>query len=239
MTTESSETRSAPHETDSVAPAVESAVESAVAPAVSPARPVTAAARGFAGLVLLVALVFQIVEKTVNNDMVPGEYFMFFTIQGAMITITVLLFGSAMSWRQSRDSARFTTARLAVLSYAVVTAVVYNLLLRGIPDEGFVTTPWPGEIMHVWIPIFIVLDWLLAPGRPAVAWSALGVVVIYPLAWVAVTLVRGSLTEWYPYPFLNPETGWPSVALYVLAIAAFIIAIAAAGIGIARRRPVA
>lgn len=235
MTTESKETQSAPHETDNVDPAV----ESAVAPAVSPARPVTAAARGFAGLVLLVALVFQIVEKTVNNDMVPGEYFMFFTIQGAMITITVLLFGSVMSWRQSRDSARFTTARLAVLSYAVVTAVVYNVLLRGIPDEGFVTTPWPGEIMHVWIPIFIVLDWLLAPGRPAVAWSALGVVVMYPLAWVAVTLVRGSLTEWYPYPFLNPETGWRSVALYVLAIAAFIIAIAAAGIGIARRRPAA
>jgi hypothetical protein len=197
-------------------------------------RPVTAIARGLAATILLVALVFQIVEKTVNNDMVPGQYFMFFTIQGAMITITVLFLGGISALRLSVDSTPLTVARLSVLSYAVVTAVVYNVLLRGIPDEGFVTTPWPGEIMHVWIPIFIVLDWMLAPGRPAVKWNALGIVVIYPLTWVAATLVRGAVTGWYPYPFLEPSTGVASVALYVVAIAAFIVANASVGIVLAR-----
>jgi hypothetical protein len=186
-----------------------------------------------------VALIFQIVEKTVNNDMIPDQYFMFFTIQGAMVTISVLLWAAVSAWRHQVDSTSLTTARLAVLSYAVVTAVVYNVLLRGIPDEGFVTTPWPGELMHVWIPIFIVIDWVVAPGRATVAWKALGIVVIYPLVWVAVTLVRGVLTEWYPYPFLNPDTGWGSVALYVVAIAAFIVAVAALGIAVTRRRAAA
>jgi len=216
MTTESTHTRSIQNET------------------ASRARPATAIVRGVAATVLLVALVFQIVEKTVNNDMVPGEYFMFFTIQGAIITIAVLVIASFSAWRRPVDSTPITVARLSVLAYAVVTAVVYNVLLRGIPDEGFVTTPWPGEIMHVWIPIFIVLDWLLAPGRPAVKWNALGIVVIYPLAWVGVTLVRGALTQWYPYPFLEPSTGAGSVALYIVAIAAFIIGIASVGIALAR-----
>jgi hypothetical protein len=198
------------------------------------ARRVTAVVRAAAGVTVIAALIFQIVEKTVNNDMIPDQYFMFFTVQGAIVTIAVLLWGSHIAWRHPVDPSSLTVARLAVLAYAVVTAVVYNVLLRGIPDEGFVTTPWPGEIMHVWIPIFIVVDWLLAPGRGAVQWKALGVVVVYPLAWVAATIVRGALTNWYPYPFLNPDTGWASVATYIVGIAAFIIAIAALGILVAR-----
>ncbi|MGV8969994.1 MAG: Pr6Pr family membrane protein [Microbacteriaceae bacterium] len=198
-------------------------------------RRVVALVRGLAGFTVLGALIFQIVEKTVNNDMIPDQYFMFFTVQGAIITIAVLFWAGHVSWRRLMDPRSLTIARLAVLSYAVVTAVVYNVLLRGIPDEGFVTTPWPGEILHVWIPIFVVLDWLLAPGRPAVRWKALGIVVIYPLAWVGVTIVRGIVTDWYPYPFLNPETGWGSVGVYIVAIAAFIIAIASLGIAVAQR----
>ena len=46
----------------------------------SPARRVVGTLRLAAALVLGVALVFQIVEKTVNNDMIAGQYFSYFTI---------------------------------------------------------------------------------------------------------------------------------------------------------------
>jgi len=204
----------------------------------SPVRRAVGILRLAAGLVLTVALVFQIVEKVVNNDMIAEEYFSYFTIQASMVTIVVLLVGAFVALRRPVDTVPYTIARMSVVTYSVVTAVVYNALLRGIPDEGFVVTPWPGEIMHVWITVYLVLDWLFAPGRPALRWTALRLVIIYPLAWVAFTLVRGALTAWYPYPFLEPATGWLSVAAYVVGIAAFIVAVASLAIAYSRwRRP--
>jgi len=199
-----------------------------------PARRVVGALRLAAAGVLVVALVFQIVEKTVNNDMVPGEYFTYFTILSTMLAIVVLVAGGVYALKDPVDPVPYTIARLSVVTYAVVTAVVYNVLLRGIPDEGFVVSPWPGEIMHVWIPIVLLVDWLFSPGRPALRWTALRYVVIFPLAWLAFTLVRGAVTAWYPYPFLEPESGWLSVTIYIVGISAFIIGIASAGIAYSR-----
>lgn len=202
----------------------------------SSARRVVGTLRLAAALVLGVALVFQIVEKTVNNDMIAGQYFSYFTILTTIIGIGVLGWGGVLALTRAVDPVGYTVARMSVLTYAVVTAIVYNALLRGIPDEGFVVSTWPGEIMHVWIPIVMLLDWLLSPGRPALRWTALRIVVIFPLVWIGFTLVRGAFDGWYPYPFLEPSTGWLSVMAYVLGIAAFIVGLAALAIAYSRGR---
>ena len=43
----------------------------------------------------------------------------------------------------------------------------------------------------------------------------------FPLAWTGVTLVRGALDGWYPYPFLDPANGgYGQVAVIAVAITA-------------------
>lgn len=199
------------------------------------ARRATGVVRLAASAVLLAALAWQIVDKTVHDDMVPAEYFSYFTIQSSMIAIVVLAVGGWFAVRRAVDPRLYTAVRMSVLAYAAVTAAVYNVLLRGIPDEGYVAVPWPGEVMHVWIPVVLLLDWLLSPGRPALRWATLGIAVAYPLAWIAFTLVRGALTAWYPYPFLEPQTGAVSVLLYIAGIAVFIIGLASLAIVYSRR----
>ncbi len=191
--------------------------------------------RLLAGAALIAALVFQIVEKAVNNDLIADQYFSYFTILSSFLSVLVLVGGGLVALRAPTDPVPYTVARMSVTVYAVVTALVYNALLRGIPDEGFVVTPWPGEIMHVWVPAFLLLDWLLSPGRPALRWTALRIVIIFPLVWVAFTLVRGAITGWYPYPFLEPATGIPSIALHIVGIAILIIGLAALAIAWSRR----
>jgi len=90
--------------------------------------------------------------------------------------------------------------------------------------------------MHVWIPIFILLDWLLSPGRLRLLWTGLRIVIIYPVVWLAFTLIRGAFTGWYPYPFLEPSTGWLSVTVYVVGIAAFIVGLVSLAIVYSRLR---
>ena len=46
---------------------------------------------------------------------------------------------------------------------------------------------------------------------------------------MAVTLVRGAIDGWYPYPFLDPANGgYASVAIYVVGIFVGFLAIGAA-----------
>ena len=200
------------------------------------ARRTFGALRLIAGAAVLTAVVTQIADQLAAAAFVPAQYFSYFTVQSSLVNVVVLFVGGWLALRRRRDPELFTAVRMATVAYAGVTCVVYNALLRGLPVDGHVGPSWPGELLHVWVPIFIVVEWLLAPGRATLGWGRIGSAVVYPLAWLAFTLVRGVLTGWYPYPFLNPDgpDGPVSVIAYVVAISAFIIGVAFVAVAISR-----
>ena len=174
------------------------------------------------------------------------NFFSFFTIESNVASVVVLLVGAViLVARRGDDPEWFTVMRVVVVTYMATTGVVYNLLLRGIELPQGTTLPWSNEVLHVVGPIYLVLDWLFAPGRTPVASRAMWWIVGFPIAWAAYTLIRGpfavsSLTgmRWYPYPFLNPETsqnGYLSVAFYVALIAVVISLVGVGAIWISRR----
>ena len=120
-----------------------------------------------AGLLVLASIATQIIDEILHDAFKPDEYFSYFTIETSLINIVVLLVGGVLALRARWDSGLFTSIRMAIVTYATVTAVVYAVLLRPIPPVGYVGPQWPNEVIHVIVPIFIGLDWLLAPGRPA------------------------------------------------------------------------
>ncbi|WP_374946393.1 Pr6Pr family membrane protein [Agreia sp.] len=200
-------------------------------------RKAVGAARLLAGFGLLATLVVQISDRVANDAFDPWEYFSYFTVETSLMNIVVFVAGGILALRLPRDTALFTTVRMATLTYAIVTAGVYNLLLRNVPYEGFQGLGWPNEIIHVWIPLVIVLDWLISPGRPALAWRRLRVVPIYPVAWLAYSLARGAVSGGiYPYPFLDPATaGWGSVIAYIVALSVVLVGLGAVAIAYSRR----
>jgi hypothetical protein len=206
------------------------------------AAPATARRRVFgvlrlaAGLLLLASITTQVVDQLLNDAFLPGEYFGYFTVQSSLINVVVLIVGGTLAFRYRDDPELFTRVRMSGLCYAVVTAVVYNALLRNVISDGFAGIPWPNEVLHVWAPLLILADWLFAPGRPALSWRRLGFAVAYPIIWVIYAVIRGALTGFYTYPFLNPTGpgGYGTVALYVLGIAGVIIALAAGAIALSR-----
>ena len=201
------------------------------------ARRVVGGARLIVGLGLLATIAIQVTDRVANGSFDPAEYFSYFTIESSLMNIVVLLVGAALAVRFSPDTVLYTTIRMSVLAYAVVTAGVYNLLLRNVPYDGFVGLTWPNEIIHVWVPMFLLLDWLFSPGRPALPWTSLRVVLLYPVAWIVYTLIRGAVTGYYPYPFLDPANGgWGSVAAYVVGLSAFLVGIGALAVLYSRRR---
>jgi hypothetical protein len=184
---------------------------------------------------------------------VIANFFSFFTIESNVFAAVALAAGAvwALTHRNSEGPEPQWLAILLVCAttYMLVTGVVYNTLLRGIPLPQGATVGWSNEVLHVVVPILMLLDLLFAPRRRALPWSAITVTAIFPIVWVIYTLVRANLVIspatgdpwWYPYPFLNPHQpgGYGSVALYVLLIAAIIIGVAALVVAVGRRRDTA
>ena len=119
------------------------------------------------------------------------NYFSFFTILSNALAAIVLLIGAWIAFSRRSDPDWFNLVRMCAVTYMTTTFVVYNLLLRGLPTIPGGSLPWSNEVLHVAVPLLVLLDWLLAPDRRALGYGAVGRVVVFPLAWVAVTLARG------------------------------------------------
>ncbi|SMQ68087.1 Pr6Pr family membrane protein [Agreia sp. VKM Ac-1783] len=200
---------------------------------------------------LLTSLAFWSDRGVTNIGSNVVNFFSFFTIESNVAAVAVLAVGAGLlATRSGDDPEWFQVTRAAVVSYMVVTGVVYNLLLRGIELPQGATLGWSNEIVHAVAPAYLLLDWILAPGRRAIPARRIGTILVYPLVWVVYTLVRAPFVTdqvyktdyWYPYPFLNPNTsaqGYISVAFYVVLIAAVIGLTAAGVLWISRRGGVA
>jgi hypothetical protein len=191
--------------------------------------------------VIIAAIVGQLVYSL---DVVPDvahflvNFFSYFTILSNALAAIALLVGAYFSFTVRRDPAWFNLSLAAIVTYMATTGVVYNLLLRSITLEQGRTLAWSNEVLHLIAPIYIVLVWILSPGKSPLRWRALWAIVAFPIAWAVYTMIRGPLVGWYPYPFLDPSQpgGYGAVAVYVLGIAGFIGLMGCAVVGLSRTR---
>ncbi|MFF2773079.1 Pr6Pr family membrane protein [Streptomyces bacillaris] len=210
--------------------------------------------RALVALLVVAAIVAQfassvrtILDKGGSVAAFVVNFFSFFTIESNVATVVVLGIGAVLLFAsRTDDPGWFAGLRAAVVTYMLTTGVVYNLLLRNIPLPQGTTVAWSNEVLHVVAPLYMVLDWLLAPGRIPLRRRTVWGIAAFPIVWAVYTLLRGPFAAdpvtgtrpWYPYPFLNPQTspnGYLSVAFYVLLIAAVILCAGYGVVWVSRR----
>jgi hypothetical protein len=60
---------------------------------------------------------------------------------------------------------------------------------------------------------------------------------VWPVLWVAYTLVHGAVSKWYPYGFIDVTIhGYGKVTVTILLIFAFAVALAALYVGLVKLR---
>ena len=195
----------------------------------TPVRGGIGALRILIALALLGSVVWQVTDRLAHDLFRPAEYFAYFSIQGTLICAVMLAVTGVRSIQGLSDTKLITISRLSSTVYVVVIAVVYNALLRGLPgdvrDAGYNWPQVPNEIIHVWGPIFMLLDWLLVAGFSSIRLRAAFWVAVYPLTWLVFSVVRGIIDGWWAYWFLDPtdKGGVGGMLTYVFGITVLMI----------------
>ena len=173
----------------------------------------------------VVAVIATLVDTASRVPVNPFNFFGFFTMQSNIIWFVVMLITAVDVLRGQQKSELPTLARGCATAYMILVGAIYNTLLAG--QEGGVALVWANSVLHVVLPIYAVLDWIVFADRRPLAWKRLWVSLIYPMFWVVVVLIRGATDGWVPYPFLNPDTGYGLVFTYVAGIAILTVVTAA------------
>ncbi|MGJ5754316.1 hypothetical protein FB563_2482 [Streptomyces puniciscabiei] len=172
----------------------------------------------------------------------PARTLSYFSVQAGILLAVIMLLSASRAWRARRPLPPVVTG--ATLLYALISALVYHLLLGHTTPPfsmtGATTAPvrWHGQwatlqVLHTLTPAAALLDWLLLTPAARLHLRQTAAWLLYPLAYLAFYLLRGAFLAptnpaRYLYPFLDAAAhGYRStlanalllgLAMYALAV---------------------
>jgi hypothetical protein len=167
---------------------------------------------GWAAIVLQFYLI--IANRTASVPETIIRFFSFYTILTNMLValcFTVLLIRRDSRWGRFFSEAKTITAIAIYISFV---GLVYNIILRQIWDpKGLQLVV--DELLHTLIPVFFIVYWLVSVPSTGLQWKNVLPWLIYPVCYLIYVLFRGTLSGWYPYPFIDVSTlGYSTVITY-------------------------
>jgi hypothetical protein len=131
-----------------------------------------------------------------------GNYFSYFTILTnllATLSVTLPLLFPSRSLAAWLDHPKIRTA---ITLYILVVGLVYLLVLRQLWDpRGW--NKVADSLLHDFMPLFYLLFWMVFVPKDTLHWRNSFSWLLFPLLFLIYSLVRGRLTGWYPYPFID------------------------------------
>ncbi|MES2429731.1 MAG: Pr6Pr family membrane protein [Bacteroidota bacterium] len=150
------------------------------------------------------ALIAQLYINLTSGVAAMGEliirYFSYFTILTNLIVAiccTSLLIGNKDFFAKQN-----TITPIAV--YILVVGIVYNVILRFLwQPQGLQRIV--DELLHSVIPLLFFLYWWLFVKKNELKYGNIPKWLIYPFIYSIFILIRGSISGFYPYPFIDMD----------------------------------
>jgi hypothetical protein len=150
--------------------------------------------------------------------------FAYFTTQSSLL---VGLAALLLALRLDRSATAFRVLRLCGLVAITVTGIVFHAVLAQLLD----LQSWArvgNDLVHTVVPVLAVVGWLMLGPRRLVSARVVWLSLIFPVLWLAFTLIRGAIIGWYPYPFIDvTKLGYGDVALNCVWVALLMLGLAA------------
>jgi hypothetical protein len=162
------------------------------------------------------------------------NFFSFFAILSNILVALVATFTAiAPRGAPGRILMRPGVASAAMI-YAGITGLIYFFVLRHLrQQEG--PQFWVDAALHYATPALFLAFWLFAVIKGRLTLDVVPKVLVFPLLFVAYTLIRGGFVNWYPYPFLDAGAqGYGAVAANIFFLIAAFAALALVLVGVDR-----
>ena len=180
----------------------------------SKAKRIGAAAFAVLGWGALWLQLMLLIGNTAGN-LTLGEavirYFSYFTIQTNILAAVVL---SAFTLKRGpEDWLVHPFVRSAVAVYIAVVGLVYVTVLRQLwQPEGWQLLA--DVVLHYVMPLAYLVFWCASVRKEGLRWYDPLLWLIYPAAYLVAILIRGKLSGFYPYPFIDVGAlGYAAAAL--------------------------
>ena len=145
----------------------------------------------------------------------------FFTIQSNILTAIT---SAQLARNPNRDGSAWRALRLASLVGITVTGIVYSTVLAKVHETHGWQETTTNVVVHYIVPVMVVLGWLAFGPRPRVTGRVVAYAAIFPVGWSVYSLIRGAVTKWYPYPFVDVVShGYGRVLLNSAAVIVVIV----------------
>lgn len=153
-----------------------------------------------------VALVSRFIWGLGSITFDPGNFFAYLTIQSNLLFVVVSVVSGVKSLRSPLPSPRHEAARAFVLTCTLTAGIVFAVLVQQSSARSIrVDVPWSDVVLHFVLPVLALVDWTLTKRRARVPWRIIPLVIGFTCGWGGVTMIRGAITGWYPYYFLDPN----------------------------------
>ena len=171
-------------------------------------------------VILVVGWSAVIINLSLSTDI--GEFVSFYTHQSNLIVLSWLSIAIIFQ-EKNEDSKIFSgMVRGAVTLYIFVTFLVYATLLEDFYHPGI--SAFTNLSLHYLVPILFIVDWIITDSKRKYSWKYPVIWLAYPIFYLLYTVVRGSLTNWYPYSFLDLTKGTEQFIMWCFILAgAFVV----------------
>lgn len=175
-------------------------------------------------LLVLAALLDNAVGAA--QDGLLAQNISYFTNQSNLFFVILIVAGTVLG---ARRPPCFDDLRGAVAFYLAMTGIIYALLVAPLDELLRWDIGWTGIVLHRLAPLVAVLDWALTPRGRATSARRILWWQLFPVVFLTATWVRGGVTSWYPYDFLNPTaSSWGQVLVTTAVVLVAFFAIATA-----------
>jgi heme/copper-type cytochrome/quinol oxidase subunit 4 len=164
------------------------------------------------GLIDLYTLIY---DNAQHINAISNQLSLFTILSNIFATIVFLYLGFRKDTDQKNRN--IDSIRGAIVIYMLITGIIYNIFLAPIASPN--TVPWVSFIYHKLMPVIVFLGWIIYPPIKKLKFINALYWLLFPFLYLIYTLIRGKLTGWYPYFFIDPtQRGYLGVFTFSIII---------------------
>ncbi len=160
--------------------------------------------RLFAAAIALVALFALVAQFVVSNTLMgsPGWVSVVWRMAGYFTVLTNALVAVTFAALVLHPKLFGCKWSGGLTLWICAVGIVYHAVLAGLwKPEGLAW--WADQMLHTAVPMLVVVWWLRFADKTRLRFRDAFVWLIWPALYCAYALIRGALSEFYAYPFID------------------------------------